>query len=318
MKKEAVKLAMYLNYFVFAILLNSVGIVILKSQANYGVDELQASILEAFKDISAFGTTATIIEKGKNYDLIYITQHIKNYLIGEDEEGKISNIIIKSDFTAQQIISKFGEENIDKNIIDIAKARPNEKLPFQLHIYERQDRDVNKIDLLNKRFAGCWIDVRNQMIVQELGWDSFPVAVGRSEKSTDELYGTSRAMIALADARQLNIMQRQYNESVELTLKPPLIVNADFDGRINLSPMALNKAKSNNMSAGRSAIEAINLVGQLQGTLELIQEKKRNIQEAFFLDKLKIFDNPNATATQVLELRAEGFRIMSSVATAKC
>ena len=51
MQKNTVKIAMYLNYFVFAILLNSVGIVILKSQANYGVDELQASILEAFKDL---------------------------------------------------------------------------------------------------------------------------------------------------------------------------------------------------------------------------------------------------------------------------
>ncbi|MFQ3172973.1 MAG: fucose permease [Flavobacterium sp.] len=51
MKKNTVKLAMYLNYFVFAILLNSVGIVILKAQNNYGVDELQASILEAFKDL---------------------------------------------------------------------------------------------------------------------------------------------------------------------------------------------------------------------------------------------------------------------------
>ncbi len=51
MKNSSVKLAMYLIYFVFAILLNSVGIVILKSQINYGVDELQASILEAFKDL---------------------------------------------------------------------------------------------------------------------------------------------------------------------------------------------------------------------------------------------------------------------------
>lgn len=51
MRKGAIKLTMYLNYFVFAILLNSVGIVILKSQKNYGVDELQASILEAFKDL---------------------------------------------------------------------------------------------------------------------------------------------------------------------------------------------------------------------------------------------------------------------------
>ena len=51
MKKSTIKLAMYLNYFVFAILLNSVGIVSLKAQKNYGVDELQASILEAFKDL---------------------------------------------------------------------------------------------------------------------------------------------------------------------------------------------------------------------------------------------------------------------------
>jgi MFS transporter, FHS family, glucose/mannose:H+ symporter len=46
-----IKLSLYLNYFVFAILLNSVGIVILKSQQNYGVDEVQASTLELFKDL---------------------------------------------------------------------------------------------------------------------------------------------------------------------------------------------------------------------------------------------------------------------------
>jgi len=51
MKNSSIKLAMYLNYFVFAILLNSVGIVMLKSQQNYGVDEVQVSILEAFKDL---------------------------------------------------------------------------------------------------------------------------------------------------------------------------------------------------------------------------------------------------------------------------
>ncbi|RTY85801.1 MFS transporter [Flavobacterium sp. GSP27] len=51
MKKSTIKLAMYLNYFVFAILLNSVGIVILKAQKNYGVDEFQASVLEAYKDL---------------------------------------------------------------------------------------------------------------------------------------------------------------------------------------------------------------------------------------------------------------------------
>lgn len=47
-----IKFSLYLNYFVFAILLNSVGILIQKSQNRYHVDEVAASSLEAFKDLS--------------------------------------------------------------------------------------------------------------------------------------------------------------------------------------------------------------------------------------------------------------------------
>ena len=47
-----IKFSLYLNYFVFAILLNSVGILIQKSINSYGVDEIKASSLEAFKDLS--------------------------------------------------------------------------------------------------------------------------------------------------------------------------------------------------------------------------------------------------------------------------
>lgn len=51
MKNLGIKIAIYLNYFVFAILLNSVGIVIAKSINVYHVSESQASLLEAFKDL---------------------------------------------------------------------------------------------------------------------------------------------------------------------------------------------------------------------------------------------------------------------------
>jgi MFS transporter, FHS family, glucose/mannose:H+ symporter len=45
------KVSLFLNYFVFAILLNSVGIVISKSINVYKITESNASILEAFKDL---------------------------------------------------------------------------------------------------------------------------------------------------------------------------------------------------------------------------------------------------------------------------
>ena len=47
-----IKVSLFLNYFVFAILLNSVGIVILQVQNSYGVTESSAAVLEAFKDLS--------------------------------------------------------------------------------------------------------------------------------------------------------------------------------------------------------------------------------------------------------------------------
>ena len=47
-----IKLSLLLNYFVFAILLNSVGTVILQVQNNYGVSSTAASVLEAFKDLT--------------------------------------------------------------------------------------------------------------------------------------------------------------------------------------------------------------------------------------------------------------------------
>ncbi len=51
MNNRKIKLSLYVNYFVFAILLNSVGAVILQVRRNFDVSESAASLLEGFKDL---------------------------------------------------------------------------------------------------------------------------------------------------------------------------------------------------------------------------------------------------------------------------
>lgn len=51
MEKKRILLALFMIYFVFAILLNSVGTVILQLINNYGIDKGAASVLEGFKDL---------------------------------------------------------------------------------------------------------------------------------------------------------------------------------------------------------------------------------------------------------------------------
>lgn len=51
MKNASIKLSLFLNYFVFAILLNSVGTVILQVQRNFDIFKDDAAKLEGFKDL---------------------------------------------------------------------------------------------------------------------------------------------------------------------------------------------------------------------------------------------------------------------------
>ena len=57
MNNWQIKISIFINYFIFAILLNSVGTVILQVQSTYGITESSAAILEAFKDLSIAGTS---------------------------------------------------------------------------------------------------------------------------------------------------------------------------------------------------------------------------------------------------------------------
>lgn len=66
--KWPVKLCLFGNYFLFAILLNSVGTAILQVQNSYAVSASEASILEAFKDLSiaitSFLTASLMVRLG--------------------------------------------------------------------------------------------------------------------------------------------------------------------------------------------------------------------------------------------------------------
>lgn len=280
----------------------------------------ERSLSEAVADDLTFGTIATLIEKG-NFPIKYHSLFIKDILIAESKHGDVDYIVLNSTKTARQVQQEWGdkmergEAQLNEKIVKCFKEDPFKEFHFQLHILPRDKRDEKKIDKLNKPIAGYWVDVDHKELVEETGWDTMPIAIGRSEKASNELYGTSRAMMALASARQSNEMWKDLNNATKLALFPPLNVNANYSKRLNLKSGALNVPDQKNLANGRAAVEPIITVGSIAANKDLILEIKENIKDIFFLDKLKIFDNPNATATQVLELRAEAFRIMGDFVT---
>ena len=269
---------------------------------------------ENLKDFATFGTIALKIEEGKSSLINFKAIHIKNILITENEEGKIDTCILLMKMTAKDIVKKFADGgDIDEIIKKASVETPNANFDVRLYIMPRNERDATKIDTINMPFQGIWLDPAHSKIISETGFNSFPVAVGRSAKGTGEVYGTGQAMYALADARSLNRMWYDYFESIQKILNPPLIVNAQFEKQLNLQPRALNMVKSP-VGNGR-AVEPINDSKGINPAVELITQKQESIRKIFFLDKLSVLDDPRATATQILELRAESYRIMGSLAS---
>jgi hypothetical protein len=269
--------------------------------------------LQAF---GCFGNIAMKIEEGKKSLFNFKSLHIRTYVIAENDEGKIDTCVLTMQMQARQIVAKF--ENIEGAKIHESITKANENLPYQnfdikLFIMPRKNRDAIKKDVANMPFVGYWVDLNNNVIISETGFNSFPIAFGRGTKSNGEIYGTGRAILALADARTLNRMTSDYLEASEKSLKPPLIANAEFERQISLRPLAINRIKG--MVGNGRALEPIVDTKGFQPTIELMFNKQEAIRKVFFLDKLVVLDDPRATATQILELRAESYRIMGSIAT---
>ena len=271
----------------------------------------ESAIFEGFRDTVDFGTVATFIEEGDNFDFVCTTLNIKDYLISENRDGKIDYVILKTEKTARQIIQQW--EEVPSNVLKANQKDPFTKFKLQLHIYPRAERDKNKIDVLNKEFAGCWILEEGKAILQETGWDEFPIQVGRINKVPSETYGTGISMYAAPDAKLANKMWQFLMEASEKAIKPPFLINANFSKSVNLTANALNFPKFLTQSYGngaRPAVEPLLTGSNIPITIDLLNIKYSSMEKIFFLDKLKIIDDPRATATQVLEQSAERYRLM--------
>jgi hypothetical protein len=281
-----------------------------KSKSNFEI-----SFSQAILDLIIYGTSGTFIQEGKKTTLNYKTISVKNFLISEDSEGFIDCVILSYKMTKKQLVDKWGEDK-DAKLSDKIKNEKddNKEFDIELIIYPREKYDENKLDQLNMPIAGKWYEVDKQSEIKEIGFSQFPFAVARSEKATQELYGTSRGLLALADSLQVQEISKQHNNLVEKKSSPPLVVDGQaFDDPINLRAGALNYAKTT-IGNTRSPVEPMVVVGDIREDENLMARKFNTIEKVFFLDKLKIFDDPRATATQVLELRAESYRIMGEFA----
>jgi len=153
-------------------------------------------------------------------------------------------------------------------------------------------------------YKSVYISCTDRTIVQEGGYRSMPYSVGRYVTAPRETYGRSPAMTVFRDILMLNEMNKDVIRIAQRQADPAILVSEEGAlGAFQMAPGSINYGYVSD--DGKLLAHAMRHEGQLAVGLEMIQDRRQAINDAFLITLFQILvDNPNETATEAL-LRAQ-------------
>ena len=274
----------------------------------FNKSNFQQEIFELYHDLITFGTAAMFIEEDDEDILKFSTRHINEIFIAENDKGRIDTVFRKFSLSARAVIQKFG--NVSINIETKAKKDPYEEVEIMHAVYPRSDFDPKKQDKDNMPFESVYLDAESGDELSVSGFREFPFVVPRYLKASHEIYGRSPAMTALPDVKMLNEMSKTTIKSAQKQVDPPLLVPDDgFMLPVRTVPGGLNFYRAGT----RDRIEPLNIGANTPLGLNMEEQRRNSIRNAFYVNQLMMQSGPQMTATEVIQSNEEKMRLLGPV-----
>ena len=269
----------------------------------------QQEIFELYHDLITFGTAAMFIEEDEEDILKFSTRHINEMYISENDKGRIDTIFRKFRLTARAAIQKFGA-NVSNNIVTTHRKDPYEEIDIIHAVYPRSDFDPKKQDKGKMPFESVYFEAGTGDELSVSGFREFPFVVPRYLKASHEIYGRSPAMTALPDVKMLNEMSKTTIKSAQKQVDPPLLVPDDgFILPVRTVPGGLNFYRAGT----RDRIETLNIGANTPLGLNMEEQRRNSIRNAFYVNQLMMQNGPQMTATEVIQRNEEKMRLLGPV-----
>ena len=274
----------------------------------FNKSNFQQEIFELYHDLITFGTAAMFIEEDDEDILKFSTRHINEIFIAENDKGRIDTVFRKFSLSARAVIQKFGDVSI--NIATKANKDPYEEVEIMHAVYPRSDFDPKKQDKQNMPFESVYLDAESGDELSVSGFREFPFVVPRYLKASHEIYGRSPAMTALPDVKMLNEMSKTTIKSAQKQVDPPLLVPDDgFMLPVRTVPGGLNFYRAGT----RDRIEPLNIGANTPLGLNMEEQRRNSIRNAFYVNQLMMQSGPQMTATEVIQRNEEKMRLLGPV-----
>ena len=197
-----------------------------------------------YGDLGVFGTAPVSIEEDFTGEVIHFKSFpVGSYMIAKGQNGRVNTFYREFRMTVAQLIEQFGK-------VDEKTGKPDWS-KFSVHVRNLYDQgmyqswiDVTHVIMPNKdykrnnpfpkfkKFISYYYETGTNSgmdstyedrLLEEGGFDYFPILCPRWETTGEDVYGTScPGMEALGDVKQLQHGEKRVMEAVDKMVRPPM------------------------------------------------------------------------------------------------
>jgi hypothetical protein len=253
-----------------------------------------------------FGNAVLFVDYDDMINIRYRNIHPKEIYFKENHQGQINHVHRLFKLTSKQAVGKWGD-SLPQRIKDEANdiRRCDTSHDFIHAVFENDHYNPDSLSPDKKRFKSVYICKTDEYKISESGYNTMPYIISRHMVAMNEVYGRSPAMKILPAVRASNFMKKTIMRVGGLIADPPLI-------SMNLADIPVYNAMSGALNYGyitdngTPAIQAMNTNGRLDYGMELIEDLRKDISSAFFMNIYQILvETPQMTAAEVMQRTQE-------------
>ena len=285
--------------------------------AAYAASNFYQAAHSFYLTLAAFGTAAMYVGSMEGLGhgghaelfLTFRTLSAGQYVIAENQYGKVDTLFRDLTLTPRQARQQFGEVAISPQLREQARNPMQMDQPkrFVHAVYPRADAVAGKLGAQNMPYIERYLELDTQHVCARGGYEEFPFLVARWETVGDGPWGFGPGQMALPDVRTLNMLRELMLLQLQLWVQPPLtMLEEGVIGSISLESLAVNVITKDN------ALKTMDLTGRPD--LVRIEEEtlRKSIRDLFFADVLTGLPPVEATQMTAFEV-AQRLQIMQQL-----
>lgn len=276
------------------------------------VSPFYSSSVQLFGDISTFGNAAQYDEvRQAEGRILDITLSLAEVCYDIDGFGRVIEVVRKFMLNARQAVDMFGVENLPAKLQEMAEKGVVDSVEFYHHVRRNMDWKKGRLGPRGKAWLSSYVCAEERGLVRESGYSEMPFNAPRWEVDTGQTYGRGPGMIAVPDARVLNLMDAANLRAGQFAADPTLLAPDRETWPLNglVRPGEVLYGGVN--FQGQQMVRPLDRSSGTGLTLEMAQSRIENIRDAFHWSLMNLAGRTGMTATEVIERQEEKLRLMA-------